>query len=84
MPVLGPAEMAGQRLILKAGILALSPGGGTAHGTYIEAGEIVTLKAEPVDGQLLVEAEWNGLVVAIFVRDLLEHAKELGGDSSPP
>jgi hypothetical protein len=75
--------MAGQRVRLTAGVLALAPRDGSTQGTYIEAGEIVTVKAAPVDGELLVEVEWNGLVFAMFARDLLEHAEELG-DGLPP
>jgi hypothetical protein len=74
--------MAGKQVKLKAGVLALAPRGGTTQGTYIEAGEIVTVIG-PVEGQLLVEVEWNGLVVAMFTRDLLEHAEELGNDLPP-
>jgi hypothetical protein len=75
--------MAGKQVKLKAGVFALAPRGGTTQGTYIEAGEIVTVQAGLVDGQLLVEVEWNGLVVAMFARDLLEHAEELGNDLPP-
>jgi hypothetical protein len=83
----GPTEMAGQQVRLKAGVFALSSRAGTTNGTdngtYIKAGEIVTVKAWPVDGQLLVEVEWNGLVVAMFARDLLEHAED-PGNTLPP
>lgn len=59
---------------LKAGVLALARQGRDTKGTYIAAGEIVTVKAGPVEGELLVEVEWNGRALAMFARDLAEHA----------
>jgi hypothetical protein len=69
--------MPGRRVQLKAGVLALDRRQETTKGTYIEAGEILTLKAYPAEGDLLVEVEWQGNVLEVFADDLLAHAETL-------
>jgi hypothetical protein len=76
-PPCGRIETDGQRVKLTAGVLALDRRDGTTRGTYIEAGEIVTVKAVPAGGDLLAEVEWNGRVLAMFTRDLLDHSERL-------
>ena len=75
--------MPGRRVRLKAGVLALDRRQETAKGTYIEAGEILTLKAEPAEGDVLVEVEWRGNALAMFAGDLLAHAETLENGGTP-
>lgn len=67
--------MQGRRVRLKAGVLALDRRQEAAKGTYIEAGEILTLQGDPAEGDVLVEVEWRGNALAIFAADLLAHGE---------
>lgn len=72
--------MAGRRIRLKAGVLALDRRAEIPQGTYIEAGEILTLRSAQGEGDILVEVEWRGNVLAVFVADLLGQTETLEDD----
>lgn len=48
-----------------------------------EAGEILTLRADPAEDDVLVEVKWRGNVLAAFAADLLAHSETLENGCPP-
>jgi hypothetical protein len=67
--------MIGQRFRLKRTLLAFARPDGYAKGFHLSPGEIVTVKAGPLNGELIVDVEWDGRVVMMFTQDLREHGE---------
>jgi hypothetical protein len=69
--------MIGQRFRLKRPLLALERLDGHATGFHVSDGEIVTVKNGPLNGDLLVDVEWDNRIVMMFTEDIREHAEPL-------
>jgi hypothetical protein len=67
----------GDRFRLDARLLALERPDGEAKVVYMRPGEIVTVKDQPSDQDVLVDVLWTGRTVMMFRRDLLEHGQRV-------
>ena len=67
--------MIGQRFRLKRPLLALERPDGRAKGIHLSEGDIVVVKNGPLNGELIVDVEWDNRVVMMFTQDLREHGE---------
>jgi hypothetical protein len=74
--------MVGQRFKLKRSLLALERLDGHTKGFHLASGDIVTVKSGPLNGERIVDVEWNGRVIMMFTKDLIEHGEPVDGAGS--
>jgi hypothetical protein len=67
--------MLGQRFKLKKPLLALERPDGHVMGFHLSPGDIVTVKGGPLNGELIVDVEWEGRIVMMFTQDLRQHGE---------
>ena len=67
--------MIGQSFRIKRSLLALERPDGHAKGFHLPPGEIVTVKAGPLNGELIVDVDWKGRTVMMFTQDLVDHGE---------
>jgi hypothetical protein len=69
--------MIGQRFKLKRPLLGLERPDGHAKGFHLSDGDIVVVKGGPLNGDLIVDVEWDNRVVMMFTQDLREHGERI-------
>jgi hypothetical protein len=69
--------MRGQRFKINQALDAIDPVEKGAHILHIPKGSVVTIVAGPVDNDRLIDISWDGHVLMIFMRDLLERAERI-------
>lgn len=64
----------GERYVLRSEILGIVLESNPRTTVSIPKGAIVTVLADPVDGQRMVDVEWNGKTLMVFAQDLRDRA----------
>jgi len=74
--------MVGQRYRLNTSTLAIVNGDGQHSPVTVPAGSIVEVVAGPLDGNRLIDVEWEGKTLMMFTIDIRERGELLDGDGN--
>jgi hypothetical protein len=69
--------MIGKRFKLKKPLLALERPDGHSKGFHLSPGDVITVKKGPLNGERIVDVEWDGRIVMMFTQDLRDHGEPI-------